>query len=679
MRLSLFMFAFAAALLTRAAEKPNLIFFMADDMGMGDTSAYQDVTGNADNVQISTPNMERLAAMGMRFTDAHTPASRCSPTRYGLLTGRYPWRNRLKYWVLFGVQGDPMIERDRPTLGTLFQENGYTTGMFGKWHVGLRYRNSDGLPAEGWDDADLTQPMFDTPLDHGFDVVKFTSRSHGTSGPSKKGKSKNGPGQNRGPGHIDGRKIVGATGNGKELVSEGPEVYDLNELGGRHSDNAIQFLQGAVAESKPFFLYYPSNSNHGPYTPDTEIGGVKVAGAAKNKAGEIMNVRSDYIYENDVALGRLMDFLEATDDPRNPGKKLSANTIVVFTSDNGAEIKDKFATGPFRSNKGSCYEGGHRVPFLVAWPEGKIPAGETNDSLIGLVDMYATFSEVTGTAMPDLAAGEKGGEDSGSVLAAWRGEVLAGRPLFFSDHQEAKKTDPAVLALRLDDANGKWKALFDASLVRQGTPNLLELYDLASDSKEANNRASDPALAEKIEQMKAAAAHHRNSGGHRMTEISGTEREEIRFDGETGVTTKYSNISKAEIERGGINVMIQSESGGHFSPNERGLGVEGGTFKQVDDGEAILISFDQDVIVDSVGITAGNGVCGGFYQVGEKGAPLAIYCTDADIDDKDQSGVLSDIGVVKKGTTLRLDSSPHYGVEAPGRWRLSSLAFRRVQ
>ena len=677
MRLFLFLLGMTPAMLV-ATEKPNVIFFMADDMGMGDTSAYQDFTGNADDVQIATPSMERLAAMGMRFTDAHTPASRCSPTRYGLMTGRYPWRNRLKYWVLFGVQGDPMIERDRPTLGTLFQDNGYATGMFGKWHVGLRYRNSEGKPADGWEDADLTQPMFDTPADHGFDVVKFTSRSHGTSGPSLKGKSKNGPTQNRGPGHIDGRKIVGATGNGKELVSEGLDVYDLNELGGRHSDNAMAFLKESVAKSKPFFLYYPSNSNHGPYTPDSEIGGVPVAGAAKNKAGVLMNVRSDYIYENDVALGRLLDFLEAEDDPRNHGKKLIANTIVVFTSDNGAEIKAKFATGPFRSHKGSCYEGGHRVPFLVSWPDGGIPAGKTNDSLIGLIDMFATLSEVTESKMPDLSAGKKGGEDSGSVLAAWKGQTIAGRPQFYSDHNEAKKTDPAVLAFRLDDENGKWKGFFDAALVRHGKVNVMELYDLATDSKEENNRVSDPKLAELISKIKAAALHHRNSGGHRMTAISGDEREEIRFDGETGLTTKFSGISKSEFNRGGVTVTIESSTGKNFSPNERGLGIEGGTFNQVDDGEAILISFDQDVIVDSVGITAGIGLCGGFYRVGEKGAPLAIYCTDADIDEKDQSGVLSDIGVLKKGTVLRLDSSPHYGVEVGGKWRLSSLAFRRV-
>ena len=194
-----------------AAEKPNIIFFMADDMGMGDTSAYQDFTGNAAEVQLHTPQMERLARLGVRFTDAHTPSSRCTPTRYGLLTGRYPWRSRMKWWVLFGAQGDPLIEADRPTLASMLRGAGYGTGMVGKWHVGLRYRQSNGQPAAGWADADLTQLLHTTPLDHGFDFAWYTSRSHGTSGPDanhQNAAKRNRPNQTIGPGHLHGRKAV---------------------------------------------------------------------------------------------------------------------------------------------------------------------------------------------------------------------------------------------------------------------------------------------------------------------------------------------------------------------------------------------------------------------------------------------------------------------------------------
>ena len=132
MKASVLIFLFPLLALGRVSAPPNVVLFMADDMGMGDTSAYQFFTKNTDDQQLKTPAMERLADMGMLFTDAHTPSSRCTPTRYGLLTGRYPWRARMKHWVLFGVQGDPLIEKDRPTLGTLFQSQGYSTAMVGK-------------------------------------------------------------------------------------------------------------------------------------------------------------------------------------------------------------------------------------------------------------------------------------------------------------------------------------------------------------------------------------------------------------------------------------------------------------------------------------------------------------------------------------------------------------------
>lgn len=691
---------------------PNIIVMMADDMGMGDTSAYQDFTDNSDADQIHTPSMERLARMGVRFTDAHTPSSRCSPTRYGLLTGRYPWRNRLKHWVLFGSQGDPMIEADRPTLATMLQNNGYYTAMVGKWHVGLRYRRSDGKPASGWEDADLAQPLFDTPLDHGFDDCQFTSRSHGTSGPFRGGKKPNNPKQNVGPGHIIGRTAIAATKNGKQLIAGGDKAYVLEELGGRHSDNAIGYLTNHVSSSdsssKPFFLYYASNSNHGPHTPDSHVGDQPVAGVGKSVAGNRLNIRGDYVYENDVALGRMLDWLQTTDDPRNAEKKLIETTIVIFTSDNGAEIDTTAATGPFRSNKGSVYEGGHRVPFIVSWPAGGIgdgnveTSGRDSDELIGLHDLFATFSEIVGADLPNLRVGEKGAEDSVSVLSAWRGHQLPTRPMFYHDHKQSK--DGAASAIRVNDPtvgshtfNGKWKLFFGAALLRRGQARPFELFDLHADPKEKHDRLHDDSLEPLIEYLTQLALRHRNSGGHRVTEIASDERivfdwragsgqstarnettESLaaRFEGRSsgGVTAKANRISitvRGEVQNG-------RTSNSTFACNDRGLGLSSGKFKQVDTGEALLISFDEDVIIESAAIVAGNGTCGGFYRVGDH-APLAIYCVDADIDAKDQSGLLSDIGLLKKGLTLRLDSSPHFGTESPGQWRLSALTVRRLQ
>ncbi|MHC4367749.1 MAG: sulfatase family protein [Planctomycetota bacterium] len=696
--------------------RPNIILMMADDMGLGDTSAYKDFTGNSDSAQVHTPQMDRLARMGVRFTDAHTPSSRCTPTRYALLTGRYPWRNRLKHWVLFGSQGDPMIERDRPTIATMLRDQGYYTVMVGKWHVGLRYRRSDGGPAAGWDDADLTQPLFDTPLDHGFEDCRITSRSHGTSG-AQAGHKRNTPKQSIGPGHIHGRIAVGASGRGRKLVDDGPGAYVLTELGSRHSDSAIELLDkhlsSRATNKKPFFLYYACNSNHGPYTPDTHIGGESVAGAARNMAGEKMDKRSDYIYENDVALGRLLDYLKAADDPRNPERKLIETTLMIFTSDNGAEKNDNTATGPFRSNKGSVYEGGHRVPLIVAWPGGGIGDGDTStpgrtsDALIGLQDIFATFAEILGVALPDLSTGVKGAEDSVSVLSAWQGGAIANRPMLFNDHKEAK--DRAAGAIRLDDPTvsgvtyrGKWKLFFDADLLRKGRVNPTELYNLATDPREQNDRIGEEKLAPLVSYLSRQALLHRTAGGHRLVRFAAEKR--ITFDWRTGVEAELTDntyrmpladrfagrqatgvivtptvrdapkVTMTVVGVKGEKVLVNET----FSPNRNGLGLTGGTYRQVDEREALLIWFDRDVIVESAEIVAGNGTCGGFYRMGDH-EPLHIYCVDGDNDSEDQSGVLSDLGVLKAGRTLLLDSSRHLGVDEAGSWRLASLTVRVLE
>ena len=610
----------------------------------------------------------------------------------------------MKWWVLFGSQGDPLIEADRPTIATMLRDVGYRTAMFGKWHVGLRYRQSDGSPAAGWADADLTKPLHTSPIDHGFDIAKFTSRSHGTSGPDagsihKNKARRNSPKQSVGPGHVHGRFSVSATKEGKRLIGGGPNAYVLTQLGSRHSDNALSFMrnhvQGRATRSRPFFVYYPANSNHGPYTPDEEIGGKPVAGAARTKAGEPMDKRHDYIYENDVALGRMIDWLKATEDPRNPGSRLFENTIVIFTSDNGAEKNSNIASGPFRSNKGSVYEGGHRVPFLVSWPKGGVgdgtasDPGKSNETPIGLQDLYATFAEIVGSPLPNLRAGETGAEDSFSVMKAFRGETITSRPpLFFNDHKEAKE-DPAAVAMRLDSPRigdrvyeGKWKMFFTASMLREGTAPAYELYDLAGDQWEKHNRMQDAGLEPLIDHLKSTARFHRRIAAQRLIEQASRKRAVFDWqsyqDGKNSFAEEFAGESKLTVkdrETGLSMTVVSSNESATFASNFRGLGLNGGTFQQVDDGEAILVSFDQDLIVESAAIVAGNGVCGGFFQVGNS-APRAIYCIDADNDAKEQQGIISDVGVLKAGKTLRFDSSPHHGVEPAGRWRLGNISVR---
>jgi hypothetical protein len=434
-----------------------------------------------------------------------------------------------------------------------------------------------------------------------------------------------------------------------------------------------QHLRNRETSFDPFFLYYPSNSNHGPYSVDMEIGGKKIKGAGRMVSGEPASLRLDYIYENDVALGRLLDFLEETKDPRRPSRKLIENTIVIFTSDNGAEVTAKTATGPVRSNKGSCYEGGHRVPFIVSWPEGEIgngdaeSPGEKSSELVGLQDLYSTFSKILGKPLPNLREGKKGAEDGYNILPAWEGKPLPNRPMFYNDHKEAE--NGAACAMRIDNPivegkpiKGKWKIFFDDSLLRYGKANPTELFELSSDPMESKNRIAEEGLKPLIQELVSTARLHRNAGGHRFISITPKKRFEFDWRNPLPVPSPLTFF-----------VSVKGEDGVR---DEQGLGIKGQKSQRVEPGEAFAIRFESDVLIESIGITAGKeGSCGGSLRMGNRSA-LAIYCTDADNDAKDQQGIISDLGILKKGEMLILDPSPHWGVEAPGSWKLQSLTVR---
>ncbi|MDG2167427.1 MAG: arylsulfatase [Opitutales bacterium] len=486
---------------------PNIIVMMADDMGVGDTSAYQDWTKNADADQVKTPSMDRLARMGIRFTDAHA-SSRCTATRYGLLTGRYSWRTRLKYAVLKGPQGDPLIELDRPTIATLLKSRGYRTGMTGKWHVGLTFRDAKGNPAASYDVTDLRRGIADGPLDHGFDFFHGTSRSHPSSAPQ---------------GWLMNRKVPAATGP-KEVDQT---KYILHETGPVNFRMAKRFLNRHLREDgeKPFFLYYACHSNHLSHDPCEEIEGVPVKGQS-HPGGK----RSDFIYENDVVLGQLLKILER-DDPRNPGHALLENTLVIFTSDNGAENAAKTATGPVRSNKGSVYEGGHRVPFIAAWKAGGIgdgddaSPGQSSDFPIAHVDLFATFAEITG------APKNGGGEDSFGILEALRGNPPAKRPpLTHNDHKDwggkSNHQNAAWLAVRMDDPvvdgdvyEGQWKLFIDQGLLLEGRGKPVELYNLKEDLAESDNRIGSAELKPLVTYLEAELRRYHDREENEPAEI----------------------------------------------------------------------------------------------------------------------------------------------------------------
>ena len=257
-------------------------------------------------------------------------------------------------------------------------------------------------------------------------------------------------------------------------------------------------------------------------------------------------------------------------------------------------------------------------------------------------------------------------------MSALRGNTLTDRPpLIFNDHKEAQ-SDRAAAAIRIDSPRvgetvvaGQWKLFFDASLLRAGEAKPYELFNLAEDPREQSNLISDPGLTPLIERMAELAVLHRNTGGHRLSEIASQRTE----------TIDWTHGEPPRVE--GLEFSV-SAIGGEIASGDNGLGISGGRSDAVDGGEAIVVIFNQDVLVESAAIAAGDGAVGGFYRVGPR-APLAIYCVDGDIDSLDQSGILSDIGLLKKGEELRFDSGSHYGNEPPGEWHLQNLTVRLLQ
>jgi len=320
--------------------------------------------------------------------------------------------------------------------------------------------------------------------------------------------------------------------------------------------------------------------------------------------------------------------------------------------------------------------------------------GQDSDVLVSQVDLFATIAEITGRELPDWRAGAVGGEDSFSLLEAWRGGTGPVRPLFHNDHKEAG--DGAAMAMRLDDPTvdgktweGRWKLHFDAALNRFGQTGAVELYELVTDPMETENRIADPELGPLVKHLIEEARRQRRSGGVRSGGVTEGPRVAWKWvDRGEGRDLRESTAARETAAvtftaEPGITLSLAAERDGDAVPelfhlNPRGLGVDGGRFGQVDGGEALLMNFDRDVYIESIAIVAGQGVCGGFVRVGRR-SPLAIYCIDADNDEKEQHGLMSDLGVLPAGEILRLDSSPHFGTEAPGRWRLERIAVRVLE
>ena len=424
-----------------SAAKPNIVFIMADDMGYGDVGCY-----NAGS-KIPTPHMDRLAREGMRFTDAHSSAAFCTPSRYALLTGRYCWRTRLQKSVLFNFE-PPLIERDRMTLASLLHQNGYRTGLFGKWHLGL------GFTAKPGRSVDFKKPL---PWYHGPDPdrtvsesINFTDMTFG--GPDVLGFEKTfytaGCSTDQQPFcFIANGKFLGMEGAtyrnpaGSWRSGMAARVWDNASVDVRFTDAAVRFIAAADATPKrqPFFVYLPLSAPHSPHmVPNFATG--------KSQAG----VRGDMVWLVDQCVGRVLAALEK--------HGLSKNTLLIVTSDNGpligsVKIGEREGTaqisnghqsaGNLRGYKGRPFEGGHRVPFIVRWP-GRIAKGVVNDDIFCHVDLMASTAALIGATLP------KGvGEDSENLLPAFFGQPTRRGPM-------VNQAGNGVKTLR----DGPWKIIF---------------------------------------------------------------------------------------------------------------------------------------------------------------------------------------------------------------------------
>ncbi len=447
---------------TQTSSRPNIVVIYTDDQGFGDASCLNS------EAKFKTPNLDRLAAEGITFTNAHCADTVCTPSRYGLLTGRYCWRTQMKTGVL-GAEAECLIKDGRVTLASMLRDNGYHTAMIGKWHLGMDFPGKPGS-------RDWTQPVQDMPLDKGFDyyfgvpaslnygVLAWFEGRHALVPPTlftaKKPNDRHSDYRIMPPYQStpeETQQVVGT--RGMEVAAD----FVDNQCLTRFTDKAIDWMREHTADAqngKPFFVYLPYTSPHYPVCPLPEFHGQGNCGGY-----------GEFVIETDYHVGRVLDFLKASG--------LEENTLIVFSSDNGPENSwrrriDEFghySSGPYRGGKRDIYEGGHRVPFFVRWPAGIQQPGRTFSGLVGQVDVLATLAEVIGAKLPGNAA-----EDSQSFAT-----VLANPT---SNHGRLPVINHAVDG-RFAITDTHWK------LVMPHGKTTAELYDLSSDPGESTNVAAD--------------------------------------------------------------------------------------------------------------------------------------------------------------------------------------------
>ena len=460
-----------------AADKPNIVYILADDMGYGDVQAL-----NPEG-KIRTPHLDAMVEKGMHFTDAHTSSSVCTPTRYGILTGRYNWRTRLKSGVLWGYSSH-LISTDRLTVPKLLKANGYTTHCIGKWHLGMDWavkpdasaeRDKNGDPLEN--QVDFTKPIKNGPLSVGFDTYFGHSASLDmppyvyirdnelTAIPTTQAP----------------KSEFGRAGLKEEGLMPEDVLPDL-------TDEAVEVIS-KWKKGEPRFLYMPLPAPHTPIAPNEEW---------KGKSG--INAYADFCMEVDHIVGRVTKAVEDAG--------LTENTLIIFTADNGCSPRGEIPLMAehghkthldFRGHKADIYEGGHRVAFIAQWP-AKVKAGSWSDQIICTTDLLTTCADIVGADYPDNA-----GEDSVSILPALTGEDEAPLREAIVHH-----SINGSFAIRKGDwklafcpGSGGWSDPRPGRANMEGLPHN-QLYNLAEDRGETNNLVNEkPELVEELTALMA--------------------------------------------------------------------------------------------------------------------------------------------------------------------------------
>ncbi|ADY52607.1 sulfatase [Pseudopedobacter saltans DSM 12145] len=448
--------------------KPNIVYILTDDLGYGDISILNKES------KIHTTHIDNLAKNGIYFTDAHSNSSVCTPTRYGILTGRYAFRSSLKKGVLNGYSPS-LIEPERATIASFLRKNGYTTACIGKWHLGLDFTKKDPSKAIGGksitespqnddDNVDYTKAIKGGPTDHGFDYSYIIPASLDMNPYVY---IRNGKAVKEPTSYTTGKSENQERGSMRRPGKMAPD-FNFQEVLPNFINDAVNYIQSST--QKPFFLYLPLPSPHTPWVPSKEFKNVSGAGNY-----------GDYVAETDYMIGKVLKALK--------DKGLDKNTLVIVTSDNGSDWKPEdieatnhYANYIYRGRKADIYESGHRIPFIASWPS-KIPMGTMSNQIMCTTDLFATVAAIVNQPLPQDAA-----EDSYNMLDAFTGKNKTKQIREAIIHHSLG----GIFAIRKGDwklttALGSGGFTQPRTLEPQANEAPMTLYNIANDPQEKNN------------------------------------------------------------------------------------------------------------------------------------------------------------------------------------------------